>query len=132
MREHTEQHDTDSLRTEYSEIGNNLRFYADARFKQLNLFVSLTAALAAGALQFSQVEGLGAAAGICIAFIFLVFDFRYVSYWQGFHERGRQIDSILGLGQYSSLPPRGIITATHATRLLYASSIPFWATILAI
>jgi hypothetical protein len=124
--------DLQSILAEYQDVGEHMRFHADARFKILTLFLALATGLAAGALQFPSVRELAAGAGIVAALLFYVIERRHSETWQSLRRRAGEIEERLGLGHYRSLPPGRIITSTNATAALYVGAVVFWVTFLGV
>ena len=110
------------------QIGDNLRFYGDMRFKQLTLFSGAMAAFGTGIARDSgTMLTLGisfrfaiAIAGLLFTTVIWVMEVRSSAYWAAMR------------GQASSIWPRPLDThwrllnATNAVVLFYAASFCFW------
>jgi hypothetical protein len=120
----------DNLTEEYKDISENLRHYANMRFKQLTLFSVLTGVIL-GALTKGDWGGCGSVMilkiiGICIVITFGIMEERAADYWHAFVRRAVEIEKEIGYRQYSGRPGGRFITATNATRFLYIVTFIFW------
>jgi len=120
----------DHLKLEYAELGQNLRFYADARFKWFTLFVALTTALAGASFQFDDVKKIAVGAGIALTLAFIVFERRYGDYWWVFLRRAKEIEERLGLRQYQNLKHASCLSSTNVMLIVYLSMIAVWGIVL--
>jgi hypothetical protein len=121
---------SDNLVEEYKDISENLRHYANMRFKQLTLFSVLTGVIL-GAIAKGDFRGCASIIvlkiiGICVVITFGIMEEKAADYWQSFVKRAMQIEEQIGYRQYSGRPKRRFITATNATRFLYLVILVFW------
>jgi hypothetical protein len=121
---------SDNLIEEYKDISENLRHYANMRFKQLTLFSVLTGVIL-GAITKGDLLGCGSVIilkiiGICIVVTFGIMEERAAGYWHSFLKRAIQIEGQIGYKQYSGRPERKSITATNAIRFLFIVIFIFW------
>ena len=110
------------------QIGDNLRFYSDARFKQLTLFLSWITLLAAGLLQFeanpaAKHLNLGQALPVFAMFVtavFWVMEIRATLNWRAHREAEPSL--------WPRPPTDGWswLNATHAVFVLYAGIYLVW------
>lgn len=123
--------DANSKNDEYLDLSSNMRFYANIRFAQLTLFAAVTAALltvaygqesppAARAFCFIKVGG------ILASVIFFIMEERGTSYYFHFKQRAIELEKLLGYGQYTNIPKRGVWTATNAARGFIIAVGLFW------
>jgi len=126
--------DVESLKVEYKELCENMRHYADMRFKLLTLFSVFTGFLLTVSFssQFTfnskTVLNIG---GLIITAAFWIMEERYSDYWHAFRKRAEKIEEILDLRQYHDRPTKTFLaklrlTATNATRFLYSTLLIFW------
>jgi membrane protein YdbS with pleckstrin-like domain len=102
-----------------SEIAQNLRFYSDARFKQLTLLLAAMAAAAAGAVKDSPaqltptvtVRQLVAVAAMLVVSVLWVMEVRAAAYWAAHREKGTEV--------WPS-PPTNVFWWLNATDMLLA------------
>ncbi len=121
---------TASQETEYTELGENIRFYANLRFVQLTILITITGGIFAAIFSFTtlkpQISLLLKISGALIAVVFLIMEYRASQYWDRYFERAKELDEQLGYQQYRTSPPRQRITATTASRILHFAIILFW------
>jgi hypothetical protein len=118
----------DSEEALLKQLGDNLRFYADARFKQLTLYLAWITLLAGGLLQFSDKKmatdialqhGMPAFAMLVTA-VFWVLETRTTLYWRAHRD---------AIPAAWPRPPESIwawFNATNAVWLLYATIYAAW------
>ncbi len=117
---------------EYKEIGANLRFYGNMRFAQLTLFAAivggLASVLARSGNEFSGTQELLLQLfGIVSILVIWIMEERSTTQWSMYYGRAREIESVLGLGQYSRRGKKVLLSATNAVRFLYALTLFAWA-----
>ena len=114
--------------TARKQIGDNLRFYSDARFKQLTLFLSWITLLAAGLFQFEDkllakelnVRLAIPAFAMFVTAVFWVMEIRATLNWRAHRDSSPDL---------WPRPPADIwswLNATHAVFILYAGIYATW------
>lgn len=123
------------LLEEYRQLNENMRHYANMRFKQLTLFYVMNGALVTGFIA-TVTTGAGIpqwafkGLGIILVVLFAVIGERISDYWHAFRYRARKIESTLGLWQHRDAPIEKYLGARNATRGLYVAFLVFWALLL--
>lgn len=120
---------------EYKDLSDNMRHYANMRFAQLTIFVALTGGLIM--VVFSKdvpdsplAKVVLKLTGIFIAVMFWIMEERAADYWHHFRKRAVELEDLLGYRQYKDRPTGKFLTATNASRAIYAGVIVFWITAL--
>lgn len=86
---------------EYGEVGNNIRTYADMRFKQLTLLMAITGAILLAFDKFPQFKFVISLLGIAITLIILGMEISSTTFWHSYFARAMKIEDELNLyGQY--------------------------------
>lgn len=116
---------------EYKDLSDNMRHYANMRFAQLTIFVALTGGLiivlfSKDAPDSPLAKAILKVAGIFIAAMFWIMEERAADYWHHFRKRAVELEDLLGYRQYKDRPTRRLLTATDASRAIYAGAIVFW------
>ena len=108
----------------------NLRHYSNMRFAELTLFFAVNAALFSVVFrepELGQLEQVVATVvGIFVSIMFGIMNRRRVALWAALHRRAVALEHELGLAQYSSRPPEGILSNRNAARALYVLMFLIW------
>jgi dipeptide/tripeptide permease len=125
----------DDLKDEYADVSQNIRHWQNMRFAQLTVFIAAMAGLMSAMFQTSGTSTDLArislkVAGLVAVAIFWVMDERVVQYWRSYRHRAVELENELGFKQHSATPPRHLITAGNAVRLLFVLLLAFWVTTL--
>jgi len=106
--------------TKLSQLAENMRFFADMRFKQLTVFMAAMTAVAAGVSQSNQYRWWIALGGLWITGVIWVMEIRSTINFIENYEKAKE----LWPRADSKLFPW--LTASHAVLLLYAGFYAFW------
>ncbi len=109
-------------------IADNMRFYSDARFKQLTIFITLMTLLIGGLLQFSDkpvavhlgLTGAIPIAALLITAVFWIMEIRATLYWHAHRDQSPDL--------WPNIPRDGWrhLNATNGIFVLYLSSYCAW------
>ena len=133
----------------YKDMGANMRHYARLRFAQMTLFVAITGGLAKVAVDLSTRTHVDSAllsavvdqrvalpqwllggGGVLAGIIFWVMEERAADFWHASKKCAEAIEGELpyeqSYKQYRRWKSKKRVSATNATRLLYASVIQSW------
>jgi hypothetical protein len=103
-----------------TQLGENLRFYGDMRFKQLTLLMAAMTALGAGIAQYANLRGALAAVGMFFVGVMWVMEVRSTLYFNATREVAPQL---------WPRPPRAALhwlSATNAVLILHAAFYGLW------
>jgi hypothetical protein len=122
---------TDNLKDEYLDASANMRYYGNARFAILTLFIAITAGLFTAI--FGDQVHLAATlkaflklGGVLLAIAFCIMEERATRYYRGFRRRAVELEKILDFKQYTNSPEQRVITSTNSVRLMYGMFVLFW------
>ena len=126
------------LLEEYRQVNENMRHYANMRFKQLTLFNAMNAGLVIGFITVTMrnepvagnLQLIFKILGIILVAIFTMIGERISDYWHRFRKRAQKIESVLQLQQHRNAPVGKWFTAANATRTLYVVFLGFWTCLL--
>lgn len=123
------------LLDEYREVGNNLRFYGDMRFKQLGLITPVEGGLIGTISQIAELKIPFAVIGLVLAFAFLIMEIRSTGYWKRYFKRAMEIEEQVQMAQYTRVSeyrykPRFGFSATRVAHGIYVLLILLWIYVL--
>lgn len=118
-KEAQEMANADELRR--TQIGENLRFYADMRFKQLTLLMTATTLLAAGVAQYGAnplfgsltIGGVLSGAGMLITGAFWVMEVRSTLYWVAHREAAKELWPTPTSAKWRFLNATNVVLVVH-------------------
>ena len=120
-----------NYKDEYLDVSANMRHFGNMRFAELTLFIASLAGFLAiifrtdSALE-PDIRLILKLGGLSLTITFFIMEERIKDYWICHKERAVELEKKLGFKQYSISPPRRIITATNAIRMLFIFIIFLW------
>jgi hypothetical protein len=131
------------FKEEYSEIGENLRFYGNLRFAQLTLFFVVTGAIIAALFTVNpplsaDQRYLLKLVGLVMTIPFWLMEKSSTWFWIYYVERAMVIEKELGYYQYTGRNPKirkqhwiwKKLSATNAIKIIFIAMVIFWLILL--
>jgi hypothetical protein len=110
--------------TKLSQLSENMRFFADMRFKQLTLFMAAMTAVAGGVVESSQYRWWIALGGLCITMVIWMMEVRStMNFITVRDECGNSAEHLWPRKKPKVFP---WLTASRDVLLLYAGFYIFW------